>query len=254
MEEYWTNKTGEQWHREELILGRVCFSALRNFSLEVPLRGRGSPYTQLADAYHQAFTEQIARVSMAAKDRDEQAIRIVTRDEICDAPTVGLGYKVTGALLGYATWAYATHTQESGQAVDSEALRATLKNPEIRESILSWFADVPNQINSIREMYFGLKPGGYEHNRKIGFNPFVCTEDPETKELHIRMDPKLILPATREELDYWDSREMGEFERCPTHGHALSAIWDAMADDICDNLAYFEPEVSVGLRQATPVQ
>ncbi|HSX44148.1 MAG TPA: hypothetical protein VLE69_02515 [Candidatus Saccharimonadales bacterium] len=250
MSEYITQKTAEQWNREELVIGRVGFATIRNFSIEVEGKVLGSPYTQLAYAYYDEFLNNIPNTSMFAKDRDEQAIRTATRDEVCYSGTVNLGFSVAASMLGYCTWAYVNHAENTGKKADKEELRVMLKNPEDRERLLGWFADVPNRVNRIRELYFGLKFGSYEHNRAQGYNPFDCFVDPATGAVRLQMQQGLMIDAIGEELTFLNEDETQENERCPAHGNFLSALWDSMADNICDNLTYFEPSTFGELQAA----
>jgi hypothetical protein len=246
-------KTQERWEREGLVVGRVGFAAIRRVNIQNELEGRGSPYTRLAEAYYKEFTASVPHTRVSASDKAETEKRNDIANWAEHAPSIQAGYHATGSLLGFCAWAYTTYVKGQSRQADPEELRALLKDPANREPLLAWFADVPNGINRIRESYFGLRAGGYEFNRKYDENAFYVDEDPTTGRPRVQMSSELRFESVRTAL--LENQPEGEdYERCPAHGNLLPAIWDAMADNICDNLAYFEPEAMLEPIQAAPVQ
>lgn len=254
--EYLPPKTEQEWTNQRLVVCRAGFAMLRNISIETRgvQNGAGTPYYNLAIQYSDHFAEKLADIPIAGKNPEETEKREGIREWATQSPSIDVGFRTTAELIAYSVWAYREYHQSNGTQHEAEELRSVLKNPATNKFLINWFANAPNDKNRIREEYFGLRAGGYALNKRDGINPFVCKQG-EGGQLVIGLDTATQVNAIRSDLVSLND-SYGEYDRCPAHDSLLPAIWNSMADYVCDNLVLFEPNISAKITPdaLTPVQ
>lgn len=223
----------EKWATQQLVIGRIGHASLRQ-DIELPpdQNYRKHKYETLALSYFANFAQAASTVDLSHSDPSVTDNRTSEARRMSHSGSTRVGFEAMGYLLYYGVSAYKSYCDTNDLIPSLGQLESTLKHRETEKRFLTWFANVPNDVNRIREEVFGLRPFSFNPNPEM--NAFICRPD-RNGNLHIGPDTRMYIEAVNlTNMDQLVIDENNEStERCPAHDVFLPKLWREMVVSAC---------------------